>query len=30
VENIEQSFNLTGDILLWVSVIMQCVHDAKL
>ena len=20
----------TGDILLWVSVIMQCIHDAKL
>ena len=30
MENIEQSFNLTGDILLWVSVIMQCIHDAKL
>ena len=30
MEPIEQSFNLTGEVLLWVSVIMQSVHDAKL
>ena len=30
MQEIEPSFNHTGESLLWVSVIMQAVHDSKL